>query len=66
MSNCLICGCELDDPSDLTTRDCGGDCLACMAEAGDPDSIAAMEEIRTTSEDAITAAIAAIITTTNI
>jgi hypothetical protein len=42
---CNICGRTLDDPSDPTTEDCGGDCLRCMAEAGDPDCIAAMAEL---------------------
>lgn len=42
MSNCKICGRELDT-SDPTTQDCGGDCLKCMAEAGDPDCIKSME-----------------------
>jgi hypothetical protein len=36
---CRICGRELDDPKDPTTKDCGGDCLRCMAESGDPDCI---------------------------
>jgi hypothetical protein len=44
MSKCKICGRELDNPDDPTTKDCGGDCLKCMAEIGkDPDCIAAMK-----------------------
>jgi hypothetical protein len=40
MANCNICKRPLDDPSDPTTEDCGGDCLRCMAEvAEDPDCI---------------------------
>ena len=46
-STCNICGRDLDDPDDETSRDCGGDCLRCMALfAGDPDcalSLAAIE-----------------------
>ncbi len=43
---CKICGRELDHPNDPTTKDCGGDCLKCMAEIGeDPDCIAVMEKI---------------------
>jgi len=46
MTYCKICARRLDDPEDLTTRDCGGDCLRCMAEvAGDPDCIEAMKRL---------------------
>lgn len=34
MNNCLTCGAPFDDG---LHRNCGGDCLLCMAEAGDPD-----------------------------
>lgn len=36
MSNCNICKVQLDQPGVVETRDCGGDCLGCMSEAGDP------------------------------
>jgi hypothetical protein len=36
-SFCKICRRELDRPEDPTTRNCGGDCLKCMAECGDKD-----------------------------
>lgn len=36
MSNCNICKVQLDQPGLIETRDCGGDCLGCMSEAGDP------------------------------
>jgi hypothetical protein len=43
MSRCNICGKPLDVPGDESTRDCGGDCLRCMAEIGeDPDCIRGM------------------------
>jgi len=43
---CSICKRELDNPKDPTTRNCGGDCLKCMAEIGqDPDCIKAMNKI---------------------
>ncbi len=35
----------MDVPGDDTTRDCGGDCLRCMAAAGDPDCQRAMHEL---------------------
>lgn len=35
--NCQICKRQLDQPTDPTSRDCGGDCALCMASAGDPD-----------------------------
>jgi hypothetical protein len=44
-ATCHLCGKPLDDPNDPTSLDCGGDCLACMAEAGDPDAIKHMEEL---------------------
>ncbi len=43
--NCGVCGKPLDQPDDDRTRNCGGDCVACMAAAGDPDCIKAMQEI---------------------
>jgi hypothetical protein len=33
---CNICKRELDVDSDPFSTDCGGDCLACMADADDP------------------------------
>lgn len=40
---CATCKRVLGMAGDPSTADCGGDCLRCMAEAGDPDCIAAME-----------------------
>ena len=38
MNNCHICNVLLDtSDADNERRDCGGDCLRCMAESGDPD-----------------------------
>lgn len=36
---CKTCGqeMEMDVPGDIWSRNCGGDCRKCMAEAGDPD-----------------------------
>jgi hypothetical protein len=45
ITTCHICKRLLDDPADPTTEDCGGDCLRCMAEAGDPDCLRAMWEL---------------------
>ena len=39
---CTLCESPLDLPGRPWTRDCGGDCLACMAEVGDPDAVAEM------------------------
>ena len=36
MSNCQICSRELRNADDPLSRDYGGDCQMCMAEAGDP------------------------------
>ena len=45
-NNCSICKRALDQPDDATTLDCGGDCLRCMAESGDPECIESMRLIR--------------------
>ena len=42
---CTMCETPLDIPSRPWTRSCGGDCLACMADVGDPDCVAAMAGI---------------------
>ena len=39
---CNICGCQLDQKDDRITLNCGGTCLRCMAQAGDPDCIKLM------------------------
>jgi hypothetical protein len=39
---CGICRTPLNIPGRVWTEDCGGDCLACMADAGDPDCVAAL------------------------
>jgi len=54
--NCTICGCRLQNPYRPATEDaewgsiwltpwmdCGGECTTCMAHAGDPDCIEALE-----------------------
>ena len=41
---CSICGKKLDQESDITSRDCGGDCLQCMADAGDPECIESLKD----------------------
>ena len=42
---CTMCETPLDIPGRPWTRSCGGDCLACMADVGDPDCVAAMAAI---------------------
>jgi hypothetical protein len=39
MSNCQTCSRELDNDNDPVSKDCGGDCRLCMADAGDPDCL---------------------------
>lgn len=46
---CKMCRRPLDQPDDPTTEDCGGDCLRCMAEAGDDDCEEAMRKIEVES-----------------
>jgi hypothetical protein len=43
MNTCLICKRPLGTAPEL--QDCGGDCLECMAEAGDPDAQVEMYRI---------------------
>lgn len=37
MSVCRLCGEALSDDTESLHYNCGGDCLWCMAKAGDPD-----------------------------
>ena len=39
---CTLCETPLDIPGRPWTQSCGGDCLACMADAGDPECVAGM------------------------
>lgn len=49
---CKICKRELNNPHDPTSKDCGGDCLQCMATvAEDPEAIAAIERINEWKSD---------------
>ena len=41
---CKLCKTELNQPGKPETRDCGGDCLACMASFGDKDCIAELKQ----------------------
>lgn len=45
-NRCKMCGKEMDMPNDLASTNCGGDCLECMAKAGDPDAMLAIEQLR--------------------
>lgn len=36
---CNLCGVELSADTESLHYDCGGDCLTCMAQAGDPDCV---------------------------
>jgi len=36
---CHLCGKHLNDPADILSMDCGGDCLECMAKSGDNDCL---------------------------
>lgn len=44
--HCNICGRRLNNPADPFSEDCGGDCLLCMAEAGDPECQKAVDAIK--------------------
>lgn len=42
---CAQCGQPMNVPGDLATTNCGGDCVRCMAEAGDPECLQAMQQL---------------------
>jgi hypothetical protein len=46
---CLSCWRFLGNPQDPLSQDCGGHCLQCMAEAGDPEAVAAVAALPTAS-----------------
>lgn len=48
---CGICGRRLGAPLDPTTEDCGGHCLRCMADAGDPECVAAMRPMNDRTQE---------------
>lgn len=51
---CGICRTPLNIPGRVWTEDCGGDCLACMADAGDPDCVAALRPASSPGEVTVT------------
>lgn len=42
---CKMCLRRLDVKSDARSKNCGGDCLQCMADAGDPACVKAIAKI---------------------
>lgn len=36
---CSTCTRKLNNPADPLSRSCGGDCVECMADAGDPEEL---------------------------
>ena len=42
---CTICKRRLDNVKDAFSTDCGGDCILCMASAGDPDCARTVEDL---------------------
>jgi hypothetical protein len=51
METCRTCKQELDQKDKPSTKNCGGDCLRCMALFGDPDAIKEMHRIEPDSPD---------------
>lgn len=45
---CRICGKLLNSPKDPTSKDCGNDCVQCVADFGDPDAIEYQEKLKCT------------------
>jgi hypothetical protein len=45
-AHCAICGRLLQNPEDPASVSCGGDCLHCMADCGDPECMTAIEALR--------------------
>jgi hypothetical protein len=50
MANCKICNMQLDEDID-----CGGDCVFCMADAGDPECVKSVIAIARTTHAVIRA-----------
>lgn len=51
---CGICGCLLNDPHNMReTLDCGGDCVKCMADSGDPEAVDVMTTLHSLTEQAV-------------
>ncbi len=48
--SCQMCGRPLENANDPLSADCGGDCLNCLADCGDPDCIAAIEALKRTDK----------------
>lgn len=42
---CSICRRALNVATDPFSEDCGGDCLLCMADAGDPECVEAVRQV---------------------
>jgi hypothetical protein len=54
MERCKLCKRVLDDPDDPLSKDCGGDCLYCMATIGeDLDCINAVRRIPRAKETTV-------------
>lgn len=45
-THCGMCSRELNIATDPLSRDCGGDCLQCVAESGDEDAIASLAAMK--------------------
>lgn len=50
---CNLCNVILNQPDKPLTEDCGGDCLKCMVDAGDPQAIKRLNDIDRKVERAI-------------
>lgn len=47
---CWVCSTPMTDEPGKANTDCGGDCMSCMADAGDPDCLTAMEKLKEETE----------------
>lgn len=45
MATCHMCGVELDQPDRPATKDCGGDCMRCVALCLDEDCMGVMHDL---------------------
>jgi len=51
MEKCQTCGREMNNEPDSLNLNCGGDCMKCMADCGDPDCIVEVEKIAARERD---------------
>lgn len=50
-NHCTTCDRKFDNPDDPLSLDCGGHCVKCLADAGDPECVELVKTTDKASED---------------